>query len=74
MIHEFHKSVFYLITPVLHDKIDYSAEDKPDIAVNYKKIKKLLNKIFGKIIEFNNEYVGEKMHLVIILALKKAEQ
>ncbi len=63
-------SVFCLITPVLHPDIDYSAEDKPGVAVDYKEIKELLNKIFRKVIEFHDEFVGEKMHIVTFLAIK----
>jgi predicted TPR repeat methyltransferase len=61
-------SVFCLITPVLHNNIDYSVEDKPGIAVDYLGIKKLLKENFGKVIEFHNEYLGEKTHIITFLA------
>jgi len=63
-------SVFCLITPVLHENVDYNAEDKPGIAVSYKIIKRLLKRNFGKVIEFHDEYVGEKAHIVTFLATK----
>lgn len=63
-------SVFCLITPVLHDDIDYNIEDKPGIAVNYKTIKNQLQRFFKTAIEFDNEYVGEKNHIVTFLIIK----
>jgi len=64
------KSTFCIITSVLHDGIDYGLEDKPGIAVNYKKIKAQLRQTFRKVIEFNNDYVGLKTHIVTFLATK----
>jgi ubiquinone/menaquinone biosynthesis C-methylase UbiE len=56
--------VFIIQTPVLHDGIQYSPEDKPGIAVKYKEFNALLNDVFSEVNEFNHSYYGDKGDLV----------
>lgn len=56
--------VFVIQTPVLHDDVEYSPEDKPGIAVKYKEFNDLLNDVFTEVNEFNHSYYGDKGDLV----------
>lgn len=64
------KTVFCIITPVLHTGVEYTKEDKPGIAVNYNEFKNLIKQYFKKIVEFNHEYIGERVHIVTFLMMK----
>ncbi|MDD2758089.1 MAG: class I SAM-dependent methyltransferase [Patescibacteria group bacterium] len=61
---------FLLMTPVLHDVINYQKEDKPSIAIRVEEADALLLKIFGNRHIFSNEYQGERGHTVSYLVKK----
>lgn len=64
------KSVFVLITPVLHSDISYIPEDKPGIAVGLKELGELLNNKFNYIELFHHDYFSSKGDQVTFI-LKK---
>lgn len=64
-------SIFILMTPVLHEGINYSVEDKPGIAIDYKFVRNLLENNFSIVKELHHEYFGEKGDLVTFI-IKKA--
>lgn len=64
------KTVFCIITPVLHTGVEYTKADKSGIAVEYTEFKKLLKLYFNKIIEFNHEYIGERVHIITFLVME----
>ena len=53
-------SAFVLITPVLHMRVKYIAEDKPHIAVNYQTTLAALNNQFSRVVEFHHDYFAER--------------
>lgn len=55
-----HNSTFALITPVLHKRIKYIAEDKPHIAVDYQTTLSILKKQFSHVVEFHHDYFAER--------------
>jgi len=59
--------VFIIQTPVLHNDVQYTPEDKPGIGVNYKEFKTTLNEVFSEVSEFNHSYYGERGDLVTFL-------
>ncbi len=59
--------VFIVQTPVLHDSIMYTPEDKPLIAVKYQEFKTILNDVFSHVVEFNHSYYSERGDLVTFL-------
>lgn len=68
LMHE--KSVLCIITPVLHESLEYTKEDKPGIAVKYPEFKALLESRFGNVEELHHDYTGERGDLVTFLAIK----
>ncbi|MFA5130337.1 MAG: methyltransferase domain-containing protein [Patescibacteria group bacterium] len=62
---------FLIMTPVLHDEVNYTKEDKPGIAIPIKEIESLLTDIFGSFMIFSNEYTGERMHVISYFVGKK---
>ncbi|MHB8651519.1 MAG: class I SAM-dependent methyltransferase [Minisyncoccota bacterium] len=73
---EFVKSIlsnegtFILITPVLYDGYMYTAEDKPNIAVQYDEICRTLQTVFSKVKVYNHSYYGERGDVVTFLVSK----
>jgi len=63
-------SVFILITPVLHDKIKYLPEDKPDIAVDFEETKHMLAKHLYEVKEFHHNYYQDKIDEVAFILMK----
>lgn len=63
-------SVFILITPVLHNNIEYLPKDKPGIAVDLDNTNKLLLKIFSKVEIFNHNFFQEKIDETTFLIMK----
>lgn len=59
--------VFVLQTPVLHKGIEYTLEDKPNIAVSYEEFIALIHDVFSTVIEFNHSYYGERGDLVTLI-------
>jgi 2-polyprenyl-3-methyl-5-hydroxy-6-metoxy-1,4-benzoquinol methylase len=59
--------VFVIQTPVLHESIKYTPEDKPGIAVNYIEFKNILQEVFSDVTEFNHSYYSERGDLVTFL-------
>lgn len=55
-----HNSTFVLITPVLHKRIKYIAEDKPHIAVDYQTTLAILKNQFSHVVEFHHDYFAER--------------
>jgi SAM-dependent methyltransferase len=66
LMHE--KSLFVLMTPVLHTGITYAETDKPEIAVDFEETKKLLKQNFKSVEEFNHHYFGERGDRATFLA------
>lgn len=62
-------SVFVLMTPVLHKGVEYVAEDKPGIAVDFEETKEILAKHFSKINIFHHNYLGVRVDVTTFLCL-----
>ncbi|HET8575440.1 MAG TPA: class I SAM-dependent methyltransferase [Candidatus Paceibacterota bacterium] len=62
--------VFVLMTPVLHEKYEYTPEDKPGIAASYEKMKEILSEVFQSVEEVNHSYREERRDLVTWIARK----
>jgi ubiquinone/menaquinone biosynthesis C-methylase UbiE len=60
--------ILCVITPVLHEGIEYAKEDKPGIAVDYRGFSRLLNENFGEVTELHHDYFGDKGDTVTFLA------
>lgn len=59
--------VLVIQTPVLHDKFEYTAEDKPGIAVKFNEFKTLLGEVFESVKELDHSYYGDKGDLVTFI-------
>jgi 2-polyprenyl-3-methyl-5-hydroxy-6-metoxy-1,4-benzoquinol methylase len=59
--------VFVIQTPVLHESVEYTPEDKPGIAVNYIEFKNMLQEVFSNVSVFNHSYYSERGDLVTFL-------
>lgn len=59
--------VFVIQTPVLHESVKYTPEDKPSIAVQYTDFKNMLKEVFTDVAEFNHSYYSERGDLVTFL-------
>ncbi len=59
--------MFVIQTPVLHEAMQYTSEDKPEIAVKYKEFASLLHEIFESVVIFNHSYYGDKGDLVTFI-------
>ncbi len=59
--------VFVIQTPVLHESVKYTSEDKPGIAVQYVEFKNMLEDVFTDVIEFNHSYYSDRGDLVTFL-------
>ena len=63
-------SVFVIMTPVLHEGIEYTKEDKPGIAVRYDEFRGQLESVFGRVEELHHDYNGERGDTVTFLVAK----
>lgn len=63
-------SVFVVMTPVLHEGIEYSKEDKPGIAVRYEEFRKQLEGVFSRVEDLHHDYNGQRGDTVTFLATK----
>lgn len=63
-------TVFALLTPVLYSNIQYTSEDKLNIAVPFDDINTLLKKIFSKVEIFDHNYFGARGDMVTYLCSK----
>ena len=64
------KSLFILITPVTHKKINYTKEDKTAIAVDFQKTRKRLKQYFSTVKIYHHDYIGLKEDYVTFLIQK----
>jgi ubiquinone/menaquinone biosynthesis C-methylase UbiE len=63
-------SVFILITPILRESVEYTKEDKPFIAVDLKKLKKLFKENFGKVKILNKDSFAKNGEILSFLIVK----
>lgn len=64
------ETILVVITPVLYTGVEYTATDKPGIAVDYTEILSLLNKYFTKVIEFHHDYFADHGDTITFVAQK----
>ncbi|MEK7606601.1 MAG: class I SAM-dependent methyltransferase [Patescibacteria group bacterium] len=62
--------MLFVMTPVLHEEILYTKEDKPGIALRLEEADILMSTIFGDKHMFSNEYPGERGHIISYLVKK----
>lgn len=60
--------LFIIQTPVLYESVNYTPSDKPEIAVQYKEFKQILEEVFSEVTEFNHSYYGERGDLITFIA------
>lgn len=65
-----HKSVFILITPVLHKGIEYLPEDKPGIAVDIEETNEILIRHFSNSEIFHHNYYRDKIDETTFVLMK----
>ncbi len=63
-------SIFILMTAVLHDDINYLAEDKPQSAINFEETKRLLEKTYSSVEIFQHNYFSERGDVVTFIIKK----
>jgi len=64
-------SVFILITPVLHEDVKYTKEDKPNIAVDFKQTLEKLENVFSSVTIYNHDYIGARQDIVSFVIKKQ---
>jgi len=62
--------MFLIVTPVLHNGIEYKKEDKPGIAIDFEELENLMSSVFGNKEIFSDEYFGKREHVVSYLVKK----